>query len=138
MSSNVVCGRRDLTLRPSSPSCARFPCVCSSRCAAPTWFLLDWSVISRALYDKRISQEVDGEALGDEFAGYVSAAAINCSIVFLPLFIDTTSTGGSTRTRNPRVHQLRVCDTTQLLQQLVLFSVATFVLLLLAGKHHED
>ncbi|CAN0220769.1 unnamed protein product, partial [Discosporangium mesarthrocarpum] len=25
----------------------------------------------RALYDKRISQEVEGEALGDEFAGYV-------------------------------------------------------------------
>ena len=27
---------------------------------------------SRALYDKRISQEVSGEDLGDEFAGYVS------------------------------------------------------------------
>jgi small subunit ribosomal protein S6e len=26
---------------------------------------------SRALYDKRISQEVEGEALGDEFTGYV-------------------------------------------------------------------
>lgn len=25
----------------------------------------------RALYDKRISQEVSGEDLGDEFAGYV-------------------------------------------------------------------
>ena len=25
----------------------------------------------RALYDRRISQEVDGEALGEEFAGYV-------------------------------------------------------------------
>lgn len=31
---------------------------------------------SRALYDKRISQEVEGEALGDEFAGYVSAARV--------------------------------------------------------------
>jgi len=29
---------------------------------------------SRALYDKRISQEVEGEALGDEFAGYVSTS----------------------------------------------------------------
>eukprot|EP00953_Heterococcus_sp_UTEX-ZZ885_P039756 20364-Heterococcus_DN1.PRE.3 len=25
----------------------------------------------RALYDKRISQEVDGESLGEEFAGYI-------------------------------------------------------------------
>jgi ribosomal protein S6E (S10) len=28
-------------------------------------------IFSRALYDKRISQEVSGEDLGDEFAGYV-------------------------------------------------------------------
>lgn len=33
---------------------------------------------SRALYDKRISQEVEGEALGDEFAGYVSAENADC------------------------------------------------------------
>jgi ribosomal protein S6E (S10) len=26
----------------------------------------------RAFYDKRISQEVEGENIGDEFAGYVS------------------------------------------------------------------
>jgi hypothetical protein len=28
--------------------------------------------VSRSLYDKRISQEVLGEDLGEEFAGYVS------------------------------------------------------------------
>jgi ribosomal protein S6E (S10) len=33
-------------------------------------FLLD----RRTLYDKRISQEVNGEDLGDEFAGYVSGS----------------------------------------------------------------
>lgn len=32
-------------------------------------------VSRRALYDKRVSQEVEGEALGDEFAGYVSLMA---------------------------------------------------------------
>ena len=47
-------------------------------------------VISRALYDKRISQEVDGEALGDEFAGYVSAAARNCSVFCYPFLVDTS------------------------------------------------
>lgn len=35
-------------------------------------------MISRALYDKRISQEVEGEALGDEFAGYVSTECCFC------------------------------------------------------------
>jgi hypothetical protein len=29
-------------------------------------------IFSRSLYDKRISQEVSGEDIGDEFAGYVS------------------------------------------------------------------
>lgn len=38
---------------------------------------------SRALYDKRISQEVEGEALGDEFAGYVSRKGTKPSIYFL-------------------------------------------------------
>jgi small subunit ribosomal protein S6e len=46
--------------------------------------VLDWSIVpcvrcpdhhvlthSRALYDRRISAEVDGELLGDEFKGYV-------------------------------------------------------------------
>lgn len=41
--------------------------------------LLVYLACSRALYDKRISQEVEGEALGDEFAGYVSAISIVCS-----------------------------------------------------------
>lgn len=45
------------------------------------------SVISRALYDKRISQEVDGEALGDEFAGYVSAAAWKPSLCLFSTFL---------------------------------------------------
>lgn len=31
--------------------------------------------VRRTLYDKRISQEVNGEDLGEEFAGYVSAIA---------------------------------------------------------------
>lgn len=38
--------------------------------------LLSFSPVSRALYDKRISQEVEGEALGDEFAGYVSNSCV--------------------------------------------------------------
>lgn len=46
---------------------AALPCVAASFVSL---------VCSRALYDKRISQEVEGEALGDEFAGYVSAISV--------------------------------------------------------------
>lgn len=38
-------------------------------------------IVSRALYDKRISQEVEGEALGDEFAGYVSAECFLSALI---------------------------------------------------------
>lgn len=45
---------------------------------------------SRALYDKRISQEVEGEALGDEFAGYVSGIGVEKHLKFsLPLHRST-------------------------------------------------
>ena len=45
----------------------------------------------RALYDKRISQEVNGEDLGEEFAGYVSIIIILLffnNILFFIYFID--------------------------------------------------
>mmetsp|Transcript_10265 Transcript_10265/g.31569 ORF Transcript_10265/g.31569 Transcript_10265/m.31569 type:complete len:244 (-) Transcript_10265:78-809(-) len=38
---------------------------------AQKWLEIDDEKKLRALYDKRISQEVEGEALGEEFAGYV-------------------------------------------------------------------
>jgi len=38
---------------------------------AQKWLEIDDEKKLRALYDKRISQEVEGEALGDEFSGYV-------------------------------------------------------------------
>jgi hypothetical protein len=34
-------------------------------------FLILLCIFRRALYDRRISQEVSGEDLGDEFSGYV-------------------------------------------------------------------
>lgn len=73
MNVEVVRDRRNLTLLVSSPRVFP-PLSCSNVGFCP--FGSVPSVISRALYDKRISQEVDGEALGDEFAGYVSAAAM--------------------------------------------------------------
>jgi hypothetical protein len=45
---------------------------CECRLKYLICFLLTNQTISRCLYDKRISQEVSGEDLGDEFAGYVS------------------------------------------------------------------
>lgn len=47
--------------------------------------ILHGEIISRALYDKRISQEVEGEALGDEFAGYVSAFDASCTLIRVTL-----------------------------------------------------
>jgi hypothetical protein len=37
---------------------------------------------SRCLYDKRISQEVSGEDLGEEFAGYVSALSVVYTVCY--------------------------------------------------------
>lgn len=63
---------------------ALYLCLSSCQC----WVKSNLS--SRALYDKRISQEVEGEALGDEFAGYVSAewnAQIDMSMYVKPLVV---------------------------------------------------
>lgn len=38
---------------------------------------------SRSLYDKRISNEVNGEDIGDEFAGYVSDLSLPVSLAVL-------------------------------------------------------
>jgi hypothetical protein len=52
---------------------------CKYACVAPAVDLWDnnrvfISILRRTLYEKRISQDVNGEDLGEEFAGYVRYA----------------------------------------------------------------
>lgn len=44
-------------------------------------------VCSRSLYDKRISNEVAGEDLGEEFAGYVSPSYSQFRIIVILIII---------------------------------------------------